>query len=138
MPERWNRLPEWARWVLYLPAIVLLPTVLMVALLIPGTLIFSPGEIGKFLLRTAAGTAATGLFIALCFELPPRSKITFGWALFAIASLLNAGEILWCIHILVENGFDWGRVGAVAQTSIWFLVGIGTANMCSFEYKSRA
>ena len=80
-------------------------------------------------------TAATGLFIALCFDLPPRSKVAFGWALFAIASLLNAGEILWCIHILVENGFDWGRVGAIAQTSIWFLVGIETAKICSVEYK---
>ncbi|MDI1301980.1 MAG: hypothetical protein PSX71_08755 [bacterium] len=122
--NKWLSLPEWARWILYLPAIICIPALIMFCLLAPNILFFNLSEFGKFFFRIPAGIMSAGYFIYLSFELAPRFKIAIGWSIFLIISVFSGIYLIVCIYMMHSNGFKWATVGDMIQTFIWFPVGI--------------
>lgn len=140
----WERLPEPARWLLYVPAVFLTLGVLNLLQSLAMWLFNREGVVWTM----AAGAAfSAGITFPVVFALAPRGKRIAGWV-FYVALMLFCGAALllllgkrlgsWGLlgdALRAPPGFEWTSTdtGELLQSAIWLLVGTYSFRKCLEE-----
>lgn len=126
---RFHSLPSWARWVLYLPVVLITPLITGVAtsilVRVGGAYLDLGSSGGESQLPEAVGrVASVATLVYLGAELPPRWNRTFGWFWFALAVFEETAVLL--PFVTGSNGqgslWDAGLIGALVMSGLGIFV----------------
>ena len=91
--ERWERLPEALRWILYLPVVVAAPLVIAFILRLASSRLMPDwrwSPIAQFLVFVIGAYLAVVVFFPLVFVFAPRGKKIAGWCFYVPLMLWSA------------------------------------------------
>jgi len=140
---RWERLPEWARWILFLPCLLITWVLCnlvfgFLTLAIPTGWPF-PGA--RQVLGTGVAAAfSAAVFFPLLFFLAPRARRPIGWVFYLFFMLVSALVVIRAVLMAIPGAapewavwesHDWGEL---AQAVAWILA--GTASFWSARSSS--
>jgi hypothetical protein len=143
LAARWERLPEWARWILFLPCLFItwgLCNLLFrfLTLAIPTGWPFAGAR--QILGSGIAAAFSAALFFPLLFFLAPRARRAIGWSFYLLFMLVSAFVVLRAALMAIP-GFapewavwesqDWNDL---AQSVAWIFS--GTASFWSARSSS--
>jgi hypothetical protein len=154
--ERWEKLPEALRWILYLPIVIVLPVIIGFLLQVlltqwmPGWGWFAP--IANFFVAVFGAYLMVQVFFPIVFAFAPRGKKVTGWCFYvllmlgsAIAFLLLVARRLGTWGLLGDalrppegvvgwEAKDWGELG---QTVVWLILGTIVFRQCLSQENER-
>src|SRR4051812_3559587 len=110
--ERWEKLPEAVRWILYVPVVVVLPAIiglilhLILASSMPGWRWFRP--IANFWVAVFGAYLMVQAFFPIVFLFAPRGKKIAGWCFYVLLMLFTA---LAFVLLLARRLGTWGLLG---------------------------
>src|SRR5258708_17875632 len=110
--ERWEKLPEALRWILYLPVVILLPLIIAFILrlvssqLMPGDWRWSP--IANFLVLVVGAYLAVVVFCPIVFAFAPRGNKIAGWCFYVPLMLSSSISLLLLVGRRLAT---WGLLG---------------------------
>lgn len=124
--ELWDKFPTWLQWLLYIPIVFAIPSILIFLLTLLGLF---RGDFEGFL---AYGQIAlnSGLFVYmfawLAINLAPKAKRITAWILYSLWSVFVVLAIARCFYlwfwtdssVIKEDVFEF------IQSLVWFCVGI--------------
>lgn len=145
MERWWSGLPEVVRWVLFLPAVLVVLVALNLLQMI-GLFLF--GRAGTFWVMVAQAAFSASILFPIVFELAPRGKKIAGW-FFYVPAMALCGLAL--VLLIARRLAMWGLLGAsllpppgevwtvrdwgeLAQAAVWLGVGSYSFRACLRDY----
>src|SRR5882724_4133064 len=106
--ERWERLPEALRWILYLPVVVAVPLIIAFILRLASSRLMPDwrwSPIAQFLVFVIGAYLAVVVFFPLVFVFAPRGKKIAGWCFYVPLMLWSAISF---VLLVVRRLATWG------------------------------
>lgn len=145
MARWWGSLPEVIRWVLFLPAVLVVLLVLNLIQIV-GLHLF--GRVGTFWVMVIQAAFSAFMLFPIVFELAPRGKKIAGW-FFYVPAMAFCGLML--VLLIAHRLAMWGLLGTsllpppgevwtvrdwgeLTQAAIWLAVGTHSFRLCLREY----
>lgn len=146
----WERLPEAVRWVLFIPAVLVVWTTLNLLQLLAMAVaeLFGYGPSSEFWLLVAQAFFSASIVFPVIFALAPRGRRIAGW--FFYVPIMGVSGIVFLLLVARRLG-TWGLLGEaleppegvvgweprdwaeLAQTVIWLVVGTYAFRRCLRE-----